>query len=71
MRVPPHHHACQRCGAKTECGGVFEQNDDGWPEVTCREFHLPGGDLNPEFVCETCFTAIEAELRYFLNETSK
>ena len=54
MRCPVHHHPCQRCGAKTECGGVFEQNYDGIPEVICREFHLDWGTINPDFLCEAC-----------------
>lgn len=41
-RCKPHHHPCQTCGAKTECGGTWEENYDGWPEVICREFHLDG-----------------------------
>lgn len=48
-----HHHKCQDCGVKTECGGEWEQNYDGQPEVICREFHISGG-LNPDFVCATC-----------------
>ncbi len=54
-RVKPHHHPCQRCGAKTECPGTWEENYDGFPEVICPEFHI--GHLptvNPEFICESC-----------------
>lgn len=54
MRIGPHHHPCQHCGAKTECSGTWEQNYDGFPEVICREFHLDGGTLNADFLCETC-----------------
>lgn len=49
MRGKIHHHPCQACGVKTECGGDWEQNYDGSPEVVCREFHLPSGGLNPDF----------------------
>lgn len=53
-RYQLHHHACQDCGAKTECGGQIEQNYDGSPEWICGEFHLPGGDINGDFICEGC-----------------
>ena len=53
-RCKVHHHPCQDCGAKTECGGVFEQNYDGWPEVICAEWHTHDGP-NPDYVCETCY----------------
>lgn len=49
-----HHHPCQACGKKTACGGTWEQNYDGEPEVICREFHLPNGTLNPDFICHDC-----------------
>lgn len=54
MRTAPHHHPCQTCGAKTECGGTWEQNYDGYPDVTCPEFHVVGGLLNPDFTCPDC-----------------
>lgn len=50
----PHHHPCQDCGKKTECGGVYEENYDGFPEVICREFHLDGGIVNRDFICHEC-----------------
>lgn len=53
-RVAPHHHPCQQCGKKVECGGSWEENYDGFPEVICAEFHLSNGTLNPDFVCEEC-----------------
>jgi len=53
-RVAVHHHPCADCGAKTECGGSWEENYDGFPEVICREWHLSGGFTNPDFVCESC-----------------
>jgi len=49
-----HHHPCQTCGKKTECGGNWEQNYDGIPEVICREFHLEGGVFNHHFICHDC-----------------
>lgn len=60
MRVAPHSHPCQRCGVKTECGGTYEPNEDGFPEVICREFHLDGG-INPDFRCETCAELVDCE----------
>lgn len=63
MRVKPHHHPCGRCGAKTECGGVWEQNYDGWPEVVCSEFHvhLNASEWPAMFLCELCEAAEQAE----------
>ena len=55
-----HHHPCQTCRKKTECGGDWEQNYDGWPEVICREFHRHDLTLNPDFICHDCN---ELELR--------
>ena len=52
-RCKVHHHPCQRCGAKLECGGVWEQNYDGIPEVICPEYHLPDGTIQ-EFLCDDC-----------------
>ncbi len=60
-RVPVHHHACQDCGVKTECGGTFEQNYDGFPEVICREFHMDNGEINSDFICESCDQKRNAE----------
>jgi len=54
-RVAPHHHPCQRCGVKTECGGTWVENYDGHPEVLCDEFHLPGGEMSDVFVCDSCY----------------
>lgn len=59
MRTKPHHHPCQRCGKKTECGGIFEQNVDGFPEIVCPEFHLSDGTINRDFICEACDEADE------------
>ena len=54
MRIGPHHHPCQRCGAKTECEGLLLRNDDGFPEVICDKFHLDGGEVNADFLCDEC-----------------
>lgn len=54
-RVRPHHHPCADCGAKTQCGGTWEENYDGCPEVICPEYHLSTScDPNPDFICEAC-----------------
>jgi hypothetical protein len=53
-RVAPHHHPCADCGIKTECPGTWEENYDGSPEVICPEFHLGGGEINADFICEAC-----------------
>jgi hypothetical protein len=53
-RVAVHHHPCQDCGAKVECGGTWEENYDGFPEVICPEYHLTSGDINADFICEPC-----------------
>lgn len=60
-KVAPHHHPCQICHAKTECGGTWEENWDGFPDVICREFHQAGGFVNPDFSCEDCEALTEAE----------
>ncbi len=39
---------------KTECCGDVEQNYDGFPPFTCREFHLDGGETNADFLCDSC-----------------
>jgi hypothetical protein len=59
-RCKVHHHPCQDCGAKTECGGVFEQNYDGWPEVICDEFNMYSGP-NMDFICDACHDKREAD----------
>lgn len=61
MRGPVHHHPCQDCGVKTECGGDWEQNYDGVPEVICREFHLDGGSINGDFLCDACLAKADDE----------
>lgn len=54
MRVGPHHHRCADCQTKTECCGQLKDNFDGSPEIICVEFHLAGGETNPDFICEGC-----------------
>jgi hypothetical protein len=54
-RVAPHHHPCQTCRAKVECGGEWQENYDGFPEVICPEWHRPDGTVNNDFVCEACY----------------
>lgn len=57
MRVKPHSHPCQSCGAKTPCSGTWEENYDGYPEVICPEFHGYGGIIDQDFICEGCSLA--------------
>ena len=56
-----HEHPCQSCGAPVACGGAWDHNPDGWPECVCRVFHLPGGALNPDCLCEHCAARAEAQ----------
>jgi len=49
-----HSHPCQGCQKPVECGGDWEANVDGCPEVICREFHEPNGGLNFDFRCDDC-----------------
>lgn len=49
-----HHHACTDCGTKTPCSGTLEDNYDGEPPITCDDFHLSNGTLNPDWVCDRC-----------------
>lgn len=59
MNTIRHHHPCADCGSKTPCTGTLEDNFDGLPEITCADFHLIDGTLNPEFICERCAFARE------------
>ena len=61
-RVAPHHHPCRACGVKTECPGAWEENYDGFPAVICPEYHLDGGVINPDFLCDACYATQAAEL---------
>lgn len=54
MRIKPHSHPCQHCRTPVECCGDIEQNYDGFPPFICREFHLDGGAINRDFICESC-----------------
>ena len=49
-----HEHACQRCGKPADCCGELVPNDDGFPTVICRTFHLDGGQVDPDFICDDC-----------------
>lgn len=53
-RTLRHGHPCQDCGTKTPCDGQIEQNYDGWPEWICAAFHLPGGVINADWICDSC-----------------
>ena len=68
MATWKHHHFCQNCRTLTECFGDLEQNLDGEPEITCREFHLAGGAINQDFLCEDCSIIAEAKERADLRE---
>jgi len=59
-RVAVHHHPCQSCQVKLECGGTWTENYDGFPDVICPEFHRPGGTINQDFLCEECQLKAEA-----------
>jgi hypothetical protein len=61
MRHGPHHHPCARCKAKVECCGDIEQNYDGFPEWTCREYHDIHTGQIAEVLCELCDAAAVAE----------
>ncbi len=60
-REAAHSHACQRCGTPTACTGELEPNHDGFPVVTCRAFHLDGGQVDSDFLCEDCAEKVRAE----------
>lgn len=54
MSTIRHFHKCADCGSKTPCSGTLEDNFDGDPPITCEEFHLSDGTLNPDWICERC-----------------
>jgi hypothetical protein len=60
-RERAHTHACQSCGAVTECYGELEPNHDGFPVVICRAFHLDGGQVDSDFRCDDCDEKLRAE----------
>lgn len=56
-RVAVHHHPCARCKVKTECGGTWEQNYGGDPDVLCDEYHYvdrSGLVQTRDFICDDC-----------------
>lgn len=57
MSTIRHFHQCQDCQAKTLCTGTLEDNFDGEPPITCQEFHLSDGTLNPDWICDGCQVA--------------
>ncbi len=54
MPQRPHDHPCQQCLTPTDCYGELEANDDGWPLVRCRAFHLDSGQIDDLFLCDDC-----------------
>lgn len=48
-----HTHPCEHCKTPVECDGERERNHDGWPEVICTSYHLPGGRI-ADVRCESC-----------------
>jgi hypothetical protein len=48
-----HTHPCEVCGDQVDCHGIWEQNHDGFPAVTCTARHRPGGQVI-ESRCEEC-----------------
>jgi hypothetical protein len=54
MRPRPHSHPCRHCRTPVECEGELVANDDGWPTVICRAYHLDGGQIDDTFLCEAC-----------------
>jgi hypothetical protein len=68
MRQRPHFHACDDCGAKTECPGTYEPNYDGWPEVVCSEVDVAGHPV----VCDDCVALrLAASLREVAEELER
>lgn len=62
MRIPPHHHPCSQCGAKTECCGDVQQDYDAdkhgdYSIWICAEYQVVTRGkvvLRGGFVCEGC-----------------
>jgi hypothetical protein len=48
-----HSHPCSFCRTPVECPGTLERNVDGWPEVICGLYHLPGGSI-ADLLCDSC-----------------
>lgn len=38
-----------------DCHGELVANDDGFPLVRCMAYHLDGGQVDPDFLCDDCF----------------
>ncbi len=56
-RSRPHTHPCSRCQVPVTCSGQLERNHDGWPEVICGLYHLPGGTV-AKILCDSCEDAL-------------
>lgn len=54
MRRTEHTHPCARCKAAVPCGGSFERNYDGVPEVICTVYHATPDSMGA-WECEECF----------------
>ncbi len=54
-----HAHPCASCGRAVPCDGERESNPDGWPDVICHVYNLPGGAL-ADVRCEDCASPREA-----------
>jgi len=55
MTERTHTHPCAACGVKTECGGTYVRNYDGWPEAVCDHYHHLLDEATDEaFQCEAC-----------------
>jgi hypothetical protein len=53
-----HTHPCAHCAVALPCGGTYELNHDGMPEVICSAVHRPGGVVRA-VVCERCELLID------------
>lgn len=58
----PHTHHCRHCHTPVDCSGELEPNDDGWPVVRCVVFHLDSGQIDPEFLCDSCRRSSQADV---------
>ena len=48
-----HSHPCTLCSTPVFCDCEMVENYDGFPEVICPAYHLPGGGLQL-VLCPTC-----------------
>jgi hypothetical protein len=53
------------------CDGELVANDDGWPTVICRAFHLDGGQVDSDFLCEECEEKARIDNRIRTAKTSE